>query len=113
MPSVIRAYFRPGIAAARLQHRPDHIRHILAHLPQIVCAGALCSEAQAPLGVFLAVQGDSAHAQALLESDPYHRAGLFERVEIEPFLQFVPHANPRLLDEELERALRSAAAAAT
>ncbi len=113
MPTVIRAYFRTGIAAARLQHRPDHIRHIAAHLPEIVCAGALCDDAKAPRGLFLAVQGDSAQARALIESDPYHRAGLFERVETEPYLQFVPHANQRLLEEELERALQSAAAAAT
>lgn len=111
MPSIIRAYFCPDIAQARLTHRPAHIRHILSRLPEITCAGALCGEDQRPLGLFLAVSGDRAQAQALVEADPYHRAGLFERIEIEPFIQFVPHANPRILHEELERALQSAGVA--
>lgn len=113
MPYIIRGYFRQDVAQARLKLRPDHIRHILSRLPEIVCAGALCGEDQRPQGLFLAVGcTDREQAQLLISDDPYCRAGLFERIEIEPFLQFVPHPNPRILHEELERALQSATMAA-
>jgi len=114
MSYVIRGYFRAGAAAERLKVRPDHIRHVIAALPGIVCAGALSDEDGVPRGIFLALDcARREQAQAFLDGEPYHRAGLLERVEIERLLQFAPHPNPRVLHEELERALDAARHAAS
>lgn len=113
MPYIIRGYFRQEVEQKRLRLRPAHIRHVISRLPDIVCAGALCGEDRRPQGLFLAVNCvDRDQAESLLAADPYYQEGLFERVEIEHFIQFAPHENPRILHEELERALQSASACA-
>lgn len=114
MSYIIRAYFRQQMEEMRLKLRPEHIRHVISKLPGIVCAGALCGEDLRPQGLFLAVNcADREQAESLIADDPYYRAGLLERVEVERFIQFAPHANPSILHEELERALQSANSAAS
>lgn len=112
MSYIVRAYFRPGVAPARLQLRPDHIRHVMSAMPGIVCAGALCGEDQLPRGLFLVLDCQQRQqAEAFIADEPYHRAGLLERVEVERMIQFAPHPNPRILHEELERAVDAASRA--
>ncbi|EHP41102.1 hypothetical protein OR16_21908 [Cupriavidus basilensis OR16] len=112
MSYIIRCYFRPGSAQTRLKIRPAHIRYVISRLPEIVCAGALCGEDQQPQGLFLAINcAERAQAGEFIADEPYCRAGLFERIEVDRFNQFVPHANARILHEELERALETAASA--
>lgn len=109
MSYVIRGYFRPGAGDSRLKVRPDHIRHVIGALPAIVCAGALCADDVQPRGVFLVLDcGEREQAEAFIANEPYNRAGLLERVEIERLIQFAPHQNPRILHEELEKALAAA-----
>ena len=55
MPYIIRGYFRQGVGEARLKLRPEHIRYVIAKLPDIVCAGALCGDDMRPQGLFLTV----------------------------------------------------------
>ncbi len=110
MSYIVRAYFRPGVGESRLRIRPDHIRYVMSALPGIVCAGALCGEDGLPRGLCLVLAGEEREqAEAFIAGEPYNRAGLLERVEVERMIQFAPHPNPRILDEELQRALAMAA----
>ena len=114
MSYIVRSYFRPGVGEARLKIRPDHIRYVISALPGIVCAGALCTEDRLPRGLFLVLDCEEREqAEAFIANEPYHRAGLLEHWEVEPLIQFAPHPNPRILHEELEKALEAASRAAT
>ncbi|CAG9167372.1 hypothetical protein LMG23992_00793 [Cupriavidus laharis] len=112
MSYVVRAYFRAGVGKSRLKIRPDHIRYVISALPGVVCAGALCGEDQLPRGLFLVLDcAEKTEADAFIANEPYNRAGLLERVEVERLIQFAPHPNPRILHEELERAMEAASRA--
>jgi uncharacterized protein YciI len=114
MSYIVRGNFRAGAGEARLKVRPDHIRYVISALPGIVCAGALCGEDRLPRGLFLVLDCEErAQAEAFIFNEPYYRADLLEHVEVERVLQFAPHPNPRVLHEELEKALAAASRAGT
>lgn len=66
-----------------------------------------------PNGLFLVLDcSERERAEAFIANEPYNSAGLLERVEVERLIQFAPHPNPRILHEELEKALQAASSAA-
>jgi uncharacterized protein YciI len=96
---VIRGYDRPGTLAERRRARPDH----LARLTRLCDAGRLLTAGPLPAidspdpgpagfrGSLLILEFESQHAaETWAAADPYFIAGVFERVEVLPFLQVLP-----------------------
>ena len=79
---------RPGQLETRLANRPDHVAHLetLSARGILRFAGPLLDDEGNPCGSLVAIEApDRAQAQAIADSDPYARAGLFESVDIAPW----------------------------
>jgi uncharacterized protein YciI len=96
---VIRGYDRAGTLAARRQARPDHLARLagLRDAGRLLTAGplpAIDSPDPGPAGFrgsLLILEFDSlAAAEEWAGADPYVAAGVFERVEVLPYLQVLP-----------------------
>jgi uncharacterized protein YciI len=96
---IIRGYDRAGTLPARRQARPEH----LARLVQMREAGRLLTAGPIPAidspepgpagfrGSVLILEFDTQiAAEDWAARDPYVTAGVFERVEVLPFLQVLP-----------------------
>lgn len=73
---------RPGL-------RPSHLDHVRRHEPggHVVLAGPFTDGA----GSMLVVNFESIEeARAMADADPYWTGGVFESVEVHPFLQVFP-----------------------
>lgn len=73
----------------RPQHRPAHLAHLepLAQQEKVVLAGPLTDGA----GSLIVVDAESlAAVWELVGHDPYVTNGIFERVEVHPFVQVFP-----------------------
>lgn len=105
MPYLIRCLYRPGGAQARLPIRADHIRHMLAWLPQTVFGAAMLDDEGAqPSGMVVALDVPSRdEAQRFIAAEPYNAAGLFGSVQITPLVQMTPPHTPELLERELKK----------
>lgn len=96
---VIRGYDRAGSLGARRQARPEHLARLVAMREggRLLTAGplpAIDSPDPGPAGfrgslliLEFASQGE---AEAWAAADPYVTAGVFERIEVLPFLQVLP-----------------------
>lgn len=75
----------------RPHHRPAHLAHLepLAQQGKVLLAGPLADGA----GSLIVVEQDSlAAVWELVGRDPYVTNGIFERVEVHPFIQVFPKA---------------------
>jgi uncharacterized protein YciI len=73
----------------RPQHRPAHLAHLdpLAKEGRVILAGPLTDGA----GSLIVVEAESlADAWSLVGRDPYVTNGIFERIEVHPFVQVFP-----------------------
>lgn len=89
MKFAILGFDGPDGQARRKIHREAHLTRIetLDAEGRVVLAGPLTDHA----GSLIVIEADSlADAQALAEEDPYTVHGVFERVEVHPFLQVFP-----------------------
>jgi uncharacterized protein len=89
MTFVILGFDGPEGAARRKIHRPAHLAKLetLAAQHRVVLAGPLTDGA----GSLIVVSAESlAEAEALANDDPYTVNGVFERVEVHPFMQVLP-----------------------
>lgn len=74
----------------RPTHRPAHLAHLepLAQAGRLVLAGPLTDGA----GSLIVIDAESlGEVWELVGRDPYVVHGIFERVEVHPFLQVFPH----------------------
>ncbi len=89
MKFVILGYDGPDGETKRKIHRPAHLAHLepLDAKHRVILAGPLTDKA----GSLIVLEADSLEeVQALVQADPYVKEGIFERVEIHPFLQVFP-----------------------
>lgn len=89
MKFVIIGYDGPEGEAKRKVHRPAHLANLepLDKAGRVVLAGPLTDKT----GSLLVLDFDSRdEAERFVEQDPYTVHGVFERVEIHPFLQVFP-----------------------
>jgi hypothetical protein len=80
----------PDMAERRGPHRADHLAFLkdLAERDQLVLAGALTEPVD---GAWIVVRAESAAtAKALLDPDPYARAGLIRSVTVRPIAIAIP-----------------------
>jgi uncharacterized protein len=81
------AWDGPDAAQKRDAARDAHFAHIEAIMDKIAVAGPLKTDNGGFVGSLLVVKAaDGAEARAILESDPYFGAGVWERCEIHPFV---------------------------
>ena len=77
---------KPGSLDLRLSTRPAHLDFLNAHAARIKLGGPFLDAEERPIGSLLILEcADLRAAQALLDEDPYARAGLFACVEVKPF----------------------------
>jgi uncharacterized protein len=86
---VIIGYDAPDAKEKRPQHRPAHLRHLepLAAAGTVLLAGPFTDGS----GSLIVVDAASrAAVWELVARDPYVTNGVFNRVEVKPFLQVFP-----------------------
>jgi len=89
MKFVILGYDGPEGEAKRKIHRPAHLANLepLAQQGRVILAGPLTDKA----GSLMVLEFESqAEAEQFAKLDPYTVNGIFERVEIHPFMQVLP-----------------------
>ena len=89
MKFVILGYDGPEGEAKRKIHRPAHLANLepLAQQGRVVLAGPLTDKTGSLMVLEFASQ---AEAEQFANQDPYMVNGVFERVEIHPFMQVLP-----------------------
>ena len=84
---VVLAYDAPGSAEPRLARRDAHFAHVERIVDSIAVAGPLKDDAGSAIGSLFVLKCDSAaDAEAVLKSDPYFAAGVWERWDVHPFV---------------------------
>lgn len=81
---VIHAHDKPDGGARRLAHRAEHLEYLKSKAAVVKTAGPLLTDdGERMVGSMLVVEApDKAAAKAFAEGDPFHRNGVFARVEI-------------------------------
>lgn len=76
----------PGSEIPREREMQDHLRFIEQNLERIAVAGPRTDGGTPIDGSILVVRAESPDAaRALVEGDPYYRAGVWARIDIHPF----------------------------
>ena len=89
MKFVILGYDGPEGEAKRKIHRPAHLANLepLAQQGRVILAGPLTDKT----GSLMVLEFESqAEAEQFAKQDPYTVNGVFERIEIHPFMQVLP-----------------------
>lgn len=80
---MILAIDAPGKAELREKHRHGHVSHFKAHADRIALAGPFTGDRAGSLVIFRCET--VGEAQAFIRADPFYDAGVWGRIEIEPF----------------------------
>jgi hypothetical protein len=91
---VIIGYDAPDAKDKRPQHRPAHLQHLepLAQAEKIILAGPFTDGS----GSLIVIEAASREAAwELVARDPYVTNGIFNRVEVKPFMQVFPRQPDR------------------
>lgn len=89
MKFVILGFDGPDGQAKRKIHRPAHLANLepLVRQGRVILAGPLTDKT----GSLIVIEAESqAEVETFMKTDPYVIHGIFERVEIHPFLQVLP-----------------------
>ena len=91
MHFIIHCLDRPGSAETRRTHFEAHKAYIAAAPVKVVISGPLLAQDhETPIGSCFLIEAENlAQVEALNRSDPFHKAGLWDRVSILPFLKRV------------------------
>ena len=94
---------RPGTAALRARARLQHLEYMIANIDKLVFGGLLSVAAGEPNPgtIFVLELPTLEAAEDFLAREPYHRAGVFDSVEIRVFRQMWPEVDPGALEHEL------------
>ena len=104
MPYLVHCLYRPGGAEERLAIRRAHIEHMLEWLPRTVFGSAILGDDGKPAGMVVALDvAADAEARRFLESEPYFRGGLFDRVSLNALVQMTPPYTRDVLERELAK----------
>ena len=91
MQFVIYCIDKPGAIDLRMATRAAHLAYIDTKPIDITLAGPLLDDTGGMRGSLFVVDADDiTQAQRFSESDPYRKAGLFERVELHGFRKVFP-----------------------
>lgn len=90
MKYVIIGWDGPEGQSKRPLYRPAHLQHLerVRNQGQLVCAGPFSDKA----GSLVIIEAQTMEeAEMIANGDPYLTHGVFERVEVHPFRQVLPH----------------------
>lgn len=89
MPYMIETFDKSDSHDLRLEQRQAHLAYLEAHTALLLACGAKLSDdgVIADGGLYLVDLESRADAKRFIEADPFHQAGLFERVEIQRWRQ--------------------------
>lgn len=77
---------RPNGVQARLDARPDHLKHLDALGDKLVIAGPFLDEAGNMTGSIVVIEAESlSEAETLFGRDPFVQRGVFESYTIRPW----------------------------
>lgn len=84
MPYFIETFDKPAHQSVRQANRPAHLAFLEANRGLLLACGAKLEDdgTDAGGGVYIVDVDTREAAQALIEADPFHRAGLFADVRI-------------------------------
>jgi uncharacterized protein len=83
----IMAWDGPDSATKRNETRAQHFAHIETIMDRILIAGPLKDGDGAMIGSLVVVTAkDASEAEAILKSDPYYAAGVWQRWDIQSFV---------------------------
>ncbi len=83
---LVHATDKAGALDVRMANREDHVAWLKAAGASVKAAGPWLNEAGEMAGSLLVIEAaDRAALDAWLDTDPYKRAGLFDKVEIAPW----------------------------
>lgn len=92
MPFIVRCIDKPGHLEVRLANRAAHLDHLKSNLDKVLMAGpTLADDGQTMTGSLLVLDfASKAEVEAFCAADPYAKAGLFEKVEIQGYKKVLP-----------------------
>ncbi len=84
MPYIIETFDKPDHQHVRKAERPAHLDFLEANKSLLLACGAKLNDdgSDAGGGVYIVDVDTREAAQALIEADPFHKAGLFAEVRI-------------------------------
>lgn len=85
MPYMIRTTDKPDAAELRAATRAEHLVYLRRYTPRILAAGGFLNDdgSVGKGGMIILDTDDRAEAEELIANDPFTRAGVFEKVEIQ------------------------------
>lgn len=89
MHFIVHCLDKPGMVETRLAHYDAHKAYLASKPIDIVISGPLVQDDHSTMiGSFFLVQADTIEqVQAFSGNDPFHAAGIWEQVRINPFLK--------------------------
>lgn len=81
---------KPHAVDLRMEVRPDHLKFLDALGLRLKSGGPFLADDGSPTGTLLIIEASNRdECLAVIEEDPYSHAGLFESVEIRPWLWLI------------------------
>jgi len=88
---LIHAFDKPNHLQTRMDNRPDHVAYLKSFGDKLNGAGATLDNAGQMNGSLVILDlAEIAEAEAFAANDPYAKAGLFEKVIIQPWNKVLP-----------------------
>ena len=88
---VIHCFDKQDSLQVRLDNRPEHVAYLKSFGDKLHAAGPTLDAAENMNGSLVIIDLESlTEAEAFAANDPYARAGLFERVSIQPWKKVLP-----------------------
>ena len=84
MPYIIETFDKPDHQAVRQQHRPEHLKFLDENKHLLLACGAKLNDdgSDAGGGLYVVALDTREQAERFIAADPFHKAGLFERVTL-------------------------------
>jgi uncharacterized protein YciI len=84
MPYIIETWDRPDTLDLRRQVRPEHLEYLERNKHLLLACGAKLTDegSDAGGGLYVLDVETREEAQAFIAADPFHKAGLFDRVAV-------------------------------
>ena len=88
---IIHCFDKPGHLQVRMDNRPAHVAYLKSFGDKLQAAGpTLDSQEQMNGSVVILDLENLTEAEAFASEDPYAKAGLFEKVSIQPWKKVLP-----------------------
>lgn len=88
---LIHAFDKPGHLEVRMENRPTHVEYLKSYGERLQAAGpTLDGNGEMNGSLVILDLADLTEAEVFAANDPYAKAGLFEKVFIQPWKKVLP-----------------------